>query len=45
MSLKLLALGTVTNTHLPGSACINVVVSNMPEFEHTFSYEGGQPMV
>jgi endothelin-converting enzyme/putative endopeptidase len=40
-----LRVSAVTNPHSPGSARINGVVSNMPEFQHAFSCKAGQPMV
>jgi putative endopeptidase len=40
-----LRVSAVTNPHSPGSARINGVVSNMPEFQRAFSCKAGQPMV
>ena len=40
-----LRVQAVTDPHSPGSARINGVVSNMPEFEKAFSCKAGQPMV
>jgi putative endopeptidase len=40
-----LRVSAITNPHSPGSARINGVVSNMPEFQHAFSCKAGQPMV
>ena len=38
-------VNAVTDPHSPGSARINGVVSNMPEFQKAFSCKAGQPMV
>jgi putative endopeptidase len=43
--LENLRVSAVTNPHSPGSARINGVVSNMPEFQRAFSCKAGQPMV
>ncbi len=40
-----LRVNAVTDPHSPGSARINGVVSNMPQFQHAFSCKAGQPMV
>ncbi len=40
-----LRVSAITNPHSPGSARINGVVSNIPEFQHAFSCKAGQPMV
>jgi putative endopeptidase len=40
-----LRVSAITNPHSPGSARINGVVSNMPEFQRAFSCKAGQPMV
>ena len=40
-----LRVNAVTDPHSPGSARINGVVSNMPEFEKAFGCKAGQPMV
>ncbi|WP_433974308.1 M13 family metallopeptidase [Tunturiibacter lichenicola] len=40
-----LRVSAVTNPHSPGSARINGVVSNLPEFQRAFSCKAGQPMV
>jgi putative endopeptidase len=42
---EILRLHAVTDPHSPGSARINGVVSNMPEFQRAFSCKAGQPMV
>jgi putative endopeptidase len=40
-----LRVQALTDPHSPGSARINGVVSNMPEFANAFSCKAGQPMV
>ncbi len=40
-----LRVSAVTNSHSPGYARINGVVSNMPEFQKAFGCKVGQPMV
>ena len=40
-----LRVQALTDPHSPGSARINGVVSNMPEFARAFSCKAGQPMV
>ena len=40
-----LRVSAITNPHSPGSARINGVVSNLPEFQRAFSCKAGQPMV
>jgi putative endopeptidase len=40
-----LRVSAVTNSHSPGFARINGVVSNMPEFQNAFGCKVGQPMV
>ena len=38
-------VNALTNSHSPGYARINGVVSNMPEFQKAFNCKAGQPMV
>jgi endothelin-converting enzyme/putative endopeptidase len=40
-----LRVQAATDPHSPGSARINGVVSNMPEFQKAFHCKAGQPMV
>ncbi|WP_260736619.1 M13 family metallopeptidase [Tunturiibacter lichenicola] len=40
-----LRVSAITDPHSPGSARINGVVSNLPEFQRAFSCKAGQPMV